>query len=59
MGFVPIVYRLVIGRITVTIKLAAYAEKLYLELAFQERLKRIADHGFLVEIWDWSNVEKG
>ena len=34
--------------------LAASAEMLYLDLPFTERVRRIADQGFQVEIWDWS-----
>ena len=34
--------------------LAASAEMLHLDLPFTERVRRIADRGFQVEIWDWS-----
>ncbi|MBI0375793.1 TIM barrel protein [Streptomyces albiflaviniger] len=34
--------------------LAASAEMLYLERPFTERVARIAERGFQVEIWDWS-----
>ncbi|MEU1805172.1 TIM barrel protein [Streptomyces sp. NPDC019937] len=37
--------------------LAASAETLYLDLPFAERVRRIADHGFQVEIWDWSTKD--
>lgn len=35
-------------------QLAACAEMLYLELPFVERVMKIADQGFEVEIWDWT-----
>ena len=35
-------------------KLAASAEMLYLDLPFIERVNRIHERGFRVEIWDWS-----
>ncbi len=35
-------------------RLAASAEMLFLELPFVERVRRIADLGFEVEIWDWT-----
>ncbi|ALC06291.1 hydroxypyruvate isomerase [Corynebacterium deserti GIMN1.010] len=38
-------------------QLAACAEMLYLDLPFNERVQRISDQGFLVEIWDWSNKD--
>jgi hydroxypyruvate isomerase len=34
--------------------LAACAEMLFLDLPFAERARRIAERGFLVEIWDWT-----
>ena len=34
-------------------KLAASAEMLFLELPFEERVKKIHERGFLVEIWGW------
>lgn len=37
-----------------TYRLAACAEMLYLDLPFEERVRRIHERGFLVEIWDWS-----
>lgn len=39
------------------IRLAACAEMLYLDLPFLDRVKRIADRGLLVEIWDWSTKD--
>ncbi|WP_063732357.1 TIM barrel protein [Streptomyces sp. RTd22] len=39
--------------------LAASAEMLYLDLPFTERVRRIADQGFQVEIWDWSAKDIG
>jgi hydroxypyruvate isomerase len=35
-------------------RLAASAEMLFLDLPFEERVRRIADVGFEVEIWDWT-----
>jgi hydroxypyruvate isomerase len=35
-------------------RLAASAEMLFLELPFEERVRRIAGLGFEVEIWDWT-----
>jgi hydroxypyruvate isomerase len=35
-------------------RLAASAEMLFLDLPFEERVRRIADLGFEVEIWDWT-----
>ena len=40
-----------------TYRLAACAEMLFLDLPFEERVRRIHDRGFLVEIWDWSNKD--
>ncbi|WP_449282164.1 TIM barrel protein [Leucobacter sp.] len=40
-----------------TYRLAACAEMLFLELPFEERVRRIHDRGFLVEIWDWSTKD--
>jgi hydroxypyruvate isomerase len=37
-----------------TYRLAASAEMLFLDLPFEERVRRIADLGFEVEIWDWT-----
>jgi hydroxypyruvate isomerase len=34
-------------------KLAACAEMVFLDLPFAERIRRIADLGFEVEIWNW------
>ncbi|MGW4334685.1 TIM barrel protein [Rhodococcus koreensis] len=39
------------------IALAACAEMLYLDLPVLDRIKRIADRGLLVEIWDWSSKD--
>lgn len=36
------------------IQLAACAEMLFLDLPFDERARRIAERGMLVDIWDWS-----
>lgn len=38
-------------------RLAACAEMLYLDRPFIERVRRIADRGFEVEIWDWSTKD--
>jgi hydroxypyruvate isomerase len=35
-------------------RLAASAEMLFLDLSFEERVRRIGDLGFEVEIWDWT-----
>jgi hydroxypyruvate isomerase len=35
-------------------RLAASAEMLFLDLPIEERVRRIADLGFEVEIWDWT-----
>jgi hydroxypyruvate isomerase len=35
-------------------RLAASAEMLFVDLDFQDRVDRIAEAGFLVEIWDWT-----
>ncbi len=35
-------------------RLAASAEMLFVGLPFPERVRRIAGHGFEVEIWDWT-----
>lgn len=40
-----------------TYRLAACAEMLFTDLPFEERVKRIHERGFLVEIWDWSNKD--
>ena len=36
-----------------TIALAVCAEMVFLDLPFPERVRRIADLGFMVEIWNW------
>ncbi len=38
-------------------RLAVCAEMVFLELPFVERVRRIADLGFEVEIWDWTNKD--
>ncbi|MEY4639484.1 MAG: hypothetical protein RLY13_482, partial [Actinomycetota bacterium] len=38
-------------------KLAASAEMLFVDLPFEERVKKIHDRGFLVEIWGWGNKD--
>lgn len=39
------------------VRLAACAEMVYLDLPLLDRIKRIADRGLLVEIWDWSSKD--
>jgi hydroxypyruvate isomerase len=39
------------------VRLAASAEMLFLNLPFPERVRRIADLGFEVEIWDWTTKD--
>jgi hydroxypyruvate isomerase len=43
----------------VTYRLAASAEMLFLDLPFEERVRRIADLGFEVEIWNWTTKDVG
>lgn len=38
-------------------QLAASAEMIFLDLPFIERVKKIHDLGFLVEIWNWANKD--
>ena len=38
-------------------RLAACAEMLFLDLPFEERVRRIAELGFEVEIWDWTTKD--
>lgn len=38
-------------------RLAASAEMLFLDLPFQDRVRRIADAGLEVEIWDWTTKD--
>ena len=45
------------GTPTVAYTLAASAEMLFVELPFLERVRRIADAGFLVEIWNWTTKD--
>lgn len=42
-----------------TYRLAASAEMLFLDLPFEERVRRIADLGFEVEIWNWTTKDIG
>src|SRR5690606_18465604 len=37
--------------------LAACAEMLFLDLPFTDRVRRISERGFQVEIWDWSTKD--
>jgi hydroxypyruvate isomerase len=37
-----------------TFRLAVSAEMVFLDLPFDELVRRIADLGFEVEIWDWT-----
>ena len=34
--------------------LAVCAEMVFLDLPFEERVRRIRELGFMVEIWDWT-----
>jgi hydroxypyruvate isomerase len=38
-------------------RLAASAEMLFVDLPFEDRVRRIADAGFEVEIWDWTTKD--
>ena len=38
-------------------QLAASAEMLFLDLPFTERVRRLHERGFLVEIWDWTTKD--
>ena len=38
-------------------RLAACAEMLFLDLPVEERVRRIHERGYLVEIWDWSTKD--
>jgi hydroxypyruvate isomerase len=38
-------------------RLAACAEMLYLDLPFTERVRRLADQGFEVEMWNWTGKD--
>ena len=40
-----------------TFRLAASAEMVFLDLPFDERVRRIADLGFEVEVWDWTKKD--
>lgn len=40
-----------------TLQLAANAEMLFRDLPFAERVRRIHDLGYLVEIWDWTTKD--
>ncbi len=40
-----------------TFRLAVCAEMVFLDLPFVERVSRISDLGFEVEIWDWTNKD--
>jgi hydroxypyruvate isomerase len=40
-----------------TFRLAVSAEMVFLDLPFDERVRRIADLGFEVEIWDWTKKD--
>jgi len=39
------------------LRLAVCAEMVFLDLPFEERVRRIADLGFEVEIWDWTTKD--
>ncbi|GAA4700445.1 TIM barrel protein [Pseudonocardia yuanmonensis] len=38
-------------------RLAVSAEMLFLDLPFEERVRRLADRGYEVEIWDWTRKD--
>ena len=38
-------------------RLAVSAEMVFVDLPFEERVRRIADRGFEVEIWDWTKKD--
>ena len=38
-------------------RLAVSAEMVFVDLPFEERVRRIADAGFAVEIWDWTRKD--
>jgi hydroxypyruvate isomerase len=38
-------------------RLAVSAEMVFVDLPFEERVRRIADRGFEVEIWDWTQKD--
>ncbi len=40
-----------------TYRLAVSAEMVFVDLPFLERVRRIADAGFEVEIWDWTTKD--
>ena len=40
-----------------TFRLAVSAEMVFLDLPFEERVRRISDAGFEVEIWDWTKKD--
>jgi len=42
---------------TWSVELAVCAEMVFLELPVEERIRRIADLGFQVEIWDWTRKD--
>jgi hydroxypyruvate isomerase len=41
----------------VTFRLAVSAEMVFVDLPFEERVRRIPDAGFEVEIWDWTRKD--
>ena len=40
-----------------TYRLAVSAEMVFVDLPFVDRVRRIADAGFEVEIWDWTTKD--
>ena len=42
-----------------TFRLAVSAEMVFVDLPFEERVRRIAGLGFEVEIWDWTRKDIG
>ena len=47
------------GRANPDFELAVCAEMVFLELPFEERVRRISGLGFQVEIWDWTRHDIG
>src|SRR4029453_13719442 len=45
------------GRKVSAFRLAVSAEMVFLDLPFEQRVRRVADLGFEVEIWDWTTKD--
>lgn len=50
---------LCLGDPTMSWTLAVCAEMVFTDLPFEERVRRIHDLGFAVEIWDWTPPQRG